>query len=659
LREKNERRADRSNALRTIGTIGGAVVGGAYGGPGGAVVGSQIGNTAGGMVASMSGGERVSSQEVAQTGVSAFAFSERQKQREQAEQDEIVSFRTEQQPVLDQSGQPTGQTVTRQIGINRAGERVPQTNLVSRTQVDQPATVQQDPRVSQMADKARGRAVQLYGPRLEASKAMDNINQIENSNLTPKEKIDAFNKIVEPVKFTKVTTTDEQGRQVVQTVPTIQGKRVGEPQPLTQKRGIKQSQVDQNLTAQIALGVVDQAGNVIGIPQDGRLVVDSGTPPRKTVFGPSEGEKQQIAQLDRTQFTPQQFKGKVRQINPSAFTGTGVDTVAGVEQLPPQRQEVLQGINDSPELSPQENINKGVGEARKQISLDIESNVAQTPRNSEARLAALENGVTRAIRAGDEKKALNLNSRAESLAQKLGVERRREEVEAKKGEGLDRVIKRRLLEQEKATRESLQNVGNLERLYSQDFLTLKGRAGIKTTLMADRAIGLRDPQTGELTVFGEFVEALPGTATLEEAINSTKFDRALNREFNAYRKDITGAQASYKEIKFLEKALFSTANSPEEFKAALAEYRKALVRKDIIVKDMLNNKEYFMRDTSGEVITDANGKPQFDINKYNQKYLTMRNNEIFEELKADNPGIDENLLKLKMERQLRLEELID
>jgi outer membrane lipoprotein SlyB len=103
-----EERDRKSNSLRTIGTIAGAVIGGIYGaGPAGAAAGAQIGNTAGGMIASAQGGNRVSSAEVASSagGVARFQESERRQATFEAQEQDRQQRLAEQRRVLAEQEQ--------------------------------------------------------------------------------------------------------------------------------------------------------------------------------------------------------------------------------------------------------------------------------------------------------------------------------------------------------------------------------------------------------------------------------------------------------------------------------------------------------------------------------------------------------------------------
>lgn len=76
---------------------------------------------------------------------------------------------------------------------------------------------------------------------------------------------------------------------------------------------------------------------------------------------------------------------------------------------------------------------------------------------------------------------------------------------------------------------------------------------------------------GRLAVLKE-AQRLGKTLTVgqrQDVRDFTSFEKNVKQIFNAYRKAITGAQASEKEIKILEDSFLSMSFSPDEFKSAL------------------------------------------------------------------------------------------
>lgn len=120
--------------------------------------------------------------------------------------------------------------------------------------------------------------------------------------------------------------------------------------------------------------------------------------------------------------------------------------------------------------------------------------------------------------------------------------------------------------------EGEQNLLSLDRIaeqYKPGYLTYLGRgkawwsavkskAGIKLTPQAKKELGGR-----------------------------RAFTQNINRLFNAYRKNITGAQATMNEIEFLKKAMLNENLGPAEFEAAYTEYRSELARSQRLKRKIL------------------------------------------------------------------------
>lgn len=97
--------------------------------------------------------------------------------------------------------------------------------------------------------------------------------------------------------------------------------------------------------------------------------------------------------------------------------------------------------------------------------------------------------------------------------------------------------------------------------YKQNFLTLQGRLG-----------------NFGLTVL-DYVGALPAEGDWSEWYQQrTDFEHATERLFNAYRKYITGAAASFQELERLRKSFLNTKLPPRKFEAAYNSYMTELQR---------------------------------------------------------------------------------
>lgn len=80
------------------------------------------------------------------------------------------------------------------------------------------------------------------------------------------------------------------------------------------------------------------------------------------------------------------------------------------------------------------------------------------------------------------------------------------------------------------------------------------------------------------------VPEITGTKRLEK---QTEFFNSVNKVFNAYRKDITGAAASIQELESLKKAVFNTDQGPAEFRASYKAFVDAMNRAVSIKQELL------------------------------------------------------------------------
>ena len=107
---------------------------------------------------------------------------------------------------------------------------------------------------------------------------------------------------------------------------------------------------------------------------------------------------------------------------------------------------------------------------------------------------------------------------------------------------------------------SLQRVEEIGSQYSSEFLTLAGKT------------------RGALTSFASFLGAQPPSAARDFRKRQKVFFSEVQREFNSYRKLITGAAAAEKELNDLKKATINKDLSPIDFEAAWDQYRDELKR---------------------------------------------------------------------------------
>lgn len=107
----------------------------------------------------------------------------------------------------------------------------------------------------------------------------------------------------------------------------------------------------------------------------------------------------------------------------------------------------------------------------------------------------------------------------------------------------------------------LGNLRQIKKDYQESFLTYGG----KLKNFADRTMAKVDPNS--LT---KEDRALLG--------KQTQFKQQVNRVFNAYRKEITGAAAALAELEQLKQAMIDVSQSPPEFEAAYESYERELLR---------------------------------------------------------------------------------
>lgn len=111
-----------------------------------------------------------------------------------------------------------------------------------------------------------------------------------------------------------------------------------------------------------------------------------------------------------------------------------------------------------------------------------------------------------------------------------------------------------------ATEESLARLENIGAEYQRGYLTYAGKYGAQLSAIKDKA---------NIDLSQEEKDFLKGR---------TRFTMQINREFNLYRKLITGAAAAEKELNDLKKATINEDLSPAQFEAAFDVYKEELQR---------------------------------------------------------------------------------
>jgi hypothetical protein len=128
------------------------------------------------------------------------------------------------------------------------------------------------------------------------------------------------------------------------------------------------------------------------------------------------------------------------------------------------------------------------------------------------------------------------------------------------GAPVEKTTKKKLEENIISSAESLSRLDDIERDFDEGFLTYGGQfsqwAGAKAEKLG---VDLGDE----------------GAAKLQQY---RRWSQGVEREFNSYRKLITGAAAAVSELKDLQKAIINTKLSPSEWKGAMESYKGELKR---------------------------------------------------------------------------------
>lgn len=122
--------------------------------------------------------------------------------------------------------------------------------------------------------------------------------------------------------------------------------------------------------------------------------------------------------------------------------------------------------------------------------------------------------------------------------------------------GLTKTLQQEVIELE----DTLERVNTIKDRYSPDFLTYQGKGAAYLSSLKSKA---------DIELTNEDRKFLK---------DKKKFEVLVNRDFNAYRKLITGAAAAEKELQDLKKATINTDLSPAEFEATIDIYQEELQR---------------------------------------------------------------------------------
>jgi hypothetical protein len=191
------------------------------------------------------------------------------------------------------------------------------------------------------------------------------------------------------------------------------------------------------------------------------------------------------------------------------------------------------------------------------------------------------------------------------------------------GSGLQKRTKGDL---EKTLVSAEQNISNLKRIEEQfdpEFLTYLGKGKAWTLGVLGKAgVKLNPEQT-------KYVGS------------RKKFAQNINRFFNQYRREITGAAASIMELNDLRKAMFSEDLSPQEFKASFDEFRNSVYRTHRVARKIyreglsgdLRNKKSEAAQRFDEIYT--SGGDDSALERINDLKGTMSEDEIFNTLKEE------------------------
>jgi hypothetical protein len=135
--------------------------------------------------------------------------------------------------------------------------------------------------------------------------------------------------------------------------------------------------------------------------------------------------------------------------------------------------------------------------------------------------------------------------------------------------------------------DSFARVNEIGQEYQREFLTFQGRIKSSVSGLLDKA---------NIDISPEEIEFVKGRK---------KFVTKVNREFNLYRKLITGAAAAEQELADLKKATINEDLGPVEFEAALEVYQEELQRGLRLKRSLLRNGIRTSDEGFGDAFDDA------------------------------------------------------
>ena len=119
--------------------------------------------------------------------------------------------------------------------------------------------------------------------------------------------------------------------------------------------------------------------------------------------------------------------------------------------------------------------------------------------------------------------------------------------------------------------ENILNLNRIEQQFKPDYLTYLGRGKAFISSIKSKAGGKLSEE--ERSFMG----------------GRRKFTENINRFFNQYRKEITGAAASVQELSSLKKAMFNEDLSPAEFEASFNEFKSSVLRNQRLHRKLLRD----------------------------------------------------------------------
>ena len=190
----------------------------------------------------------------------------------------------------------------------------------------------------------------------------------------------------------------------------------------------------------------------------------------------------------------------------------------------------------------------------------------------------------------------------------------------------------------------LGDVKRVRQLISPEFLSTYGQMKAKVLKFRQKA------KIPEGVPLGKYINNLTelndDQKQFVKEYNEFKF--AVNGAFNLFRKDVTGAQASFQEIEFLKEQMINMDLSESEFQGRLDEWENQLNRHVEVLQQMRaegydvdNLKRRTGKDGTLEVDPDAPENQKFFVD-YKKKDSRSRADQLEAKIRADNPKLSES-----------------